>query len=725
MDDAQTAMDVEDVYELSPMQLGMLFQSLLAPESGVFFEQQVIRISAEFHSVAFERAWQMLVDRTPVLRASFHWEGLEKPVQVVHRRVAVPVEYLDWRSVPPAAQSDRLGDYLRVVRRTGFDFATAPLMRIALIDLGGTEFLFVWHFHHILLDGWSGQLVLQELVEQYAALCGGADFTPPQRPPFSDYIAWLQRQDFDKAEAYWRDLLRDFTTPTPLGIGRPPVDGEARSGFEGELVVTLSADQSEALRGFARRNRLTLNTLLQAAWALLLSRYSGETDIVYGTVVSGRPTDLPGVEMMIGLFINTLPMRVATPADAELVSWLKDLQQRQVEASQYQYVSLLQIQRWSALPSGTDLFDTVLIFENFPTAPVARNGETAEAAEPIYLGRTNVPISILVIPGSCLRLKFVFDERRFTAESIERVGAHLRMLLEHFLARPNAQLGSISVLSPDERHRILVEWNATAMVGFEEKSLVALLAEQVWRAPDAVAFYCGEESVTLRSLDDRSSQLASYLINRGIGHGSIVGVCLERSIEAAIAFLAILKARAVYLPLDPSYPPSRLAYMLDDAGATLVLTKDDAASWTSRTLVVDLAAERPVIDGCDAACPMPHPAPDDIAYVIYTSGSTGRPKGVLAQHRQILNRLFWMWQAYPFAPGEVGAVRTALNFVDSFWELLGALLRGVPSVILRERDVRDLRHQTVVCAIVSRDAAQRLPRHWSTPAGATLLVGRW
>lgn len=706
----QPELDIEDIYELSPMQIGMLFQSLLAPESAVFVEQQAMRLTGPIDAGAFERAWQAVIDRTPVLRASFHWGDMEKPAQVIHRRVPLEVERLDWRDLA-GAPTARLADYLRQMRQARFDFAAPPLMRVALARTGDGSTWFIWQFHHILLDGWSGQLLLRELVDQYRAIVSEQPYSPPERAPFSAYIGWLQGQDPQLAEAFWRRELRGFTAPTALGVGRAARAGVA-AGNEGEHVFTISATDSEALREFARARRLTLNTLLQGGWALLLSRYSGDADVMFGSVVSGRPTEIPGVETMVGLFINTLPVRATVNGDEELFGWLLGLQRRQLEANQYQHVSALQLQQWSELPKAVRLFDTVLILENFPTAG-PRGGALDD--EPIYLGRTDVELTVIVVPGDALRVKLLYDQRRFDTETIARIGAHFVTLLRQVPLSAHKPLRELSPLSAEEHRRTVVDWNATATPGYDAVSLMEHLQTQASRTPDAVAFIENGLRATVREVHERSNQLARYLMELGVGDGTVVGVCCDRSIATVVAVLAVLKARAVYLPLDPSYPPERRLLMIEDAGAFLVLARDPKlAAGSVRVLDIDAAcaaAERwPSADG------LPHAAPGDLAYIIYTSGSTGRPKGVAVEHGAILNRLDWMWRRYPFAAGEAGVMRTPLNFVDSLWEILGPLLRGVPTIITPGSVARDPQ------AFVALVASHRVTRLWFVPSFLELLL---
>ena len=710
MSGASPQIDVEDIYELSPMQLGMLFQSLLAPGSGVYVEQQAMRLTNAVPGVLFERAWQAVVDRTPVLRTSFHWGDLEKPVQVVHRTVRVQVEQLDWRNVPSARVEEHLNGYLREVRSRGFVLDRPPLMRLALARTSDTETWFIWHFHHLLLDGWSGQLLMQEFIEEYRAKATGKRYEAPERRPFSAYIEWLQLQDESEAEAFWREQLAGITGPTSIGIGRATAP-ERQVGNEGEYAVALSIEETNALRAFAKGSRLTLNTVVQGAWAILLGRYSGQREVVHGVVVSGRPPELAGVDEMIGLFINSIPVRVALPAEESLIQWLRRAQWQQSETTRYQYVSMLKLQQWIGVPSGTRLCETVVVFENFP---VATTPEAEDLEEPLYLGRTDVAITLVVVPGKTLRMKLLYDDRRFEAQEIGQMASYFAGLLRRIPSLGTARLCNIPLLTPGEREQMLVDWNQTGIAGCDAVSLMWLLEERAARTPDTTAYIEAEERMTLAEVHARSNRLARYLVAQGVEAGTVVGVCSPRSIAAATAFLAVLKCRAVFLPLDPSYPRDRLAYMAADSGAEVLLGVDAGLAPRARALswseAWDGASQQP------AANLGVYAAPGDLAYLIYTSGSTGRPKGVAVEHRAVLNRLHWMWREYPFYPDDVLAMKTALNFVDAFWEMLGGLLGGAPTVIAPPEVVAE------PAAFVDLLARHGVTRLWFVPSFLEMLL---
>jgi hypothetical protein len=355
-----SAHGVEDIYAMTPLQQGLLFHTLLAPESGLYIDQFVLELGGDLDVAALGRAWREVAGRHAILRTSFHWENLGKPLQVVHRETELNVESYDWRAHTPAAREGLLEEFLEADRRRGFDLSAPPLMRLAVARVGEDTHLFVWSFPHIILDGWSAAIVRAEVFALYDALTRGAEPALEPVTPFGAYISWLRRQDLSAAEAFWRDRLKGFTPPAPLAFGpaRTRPTGTDRAGQEVRLAPELTA----ALQSLARRHQLTLSTLLLGAWALLLSRQSGAREVVVGVTVSGRPEALAGVEGIVGNFINTLPVRVRVSSDP-LVGWLKRLQAEQSELHNYEHTPLVEVQRWSEAAAGQPLFETIFVFE--------------------------------------------------------------------------------------------------------------------------------------------------------------------------------------------------------------------------------------------------------------------------------------------------------------------------------------------------------------------------
>ncbi|HEV2704609.1 MAG TPA: amino acid adenylation domain-containing protein, partial [Pyrinomonadaceae bacterium] len=709
--------NLENIYELSPLQQVMLFHTLFAPTSGFYFEQISFTWRGALNLAALKRAWQQVVDHHAVLRTSFYWEDLDKPLQIVRRRATIPFEEQDWRGLTPDVQQRRLKEFLAEERRRGFDLSEAPLMRIACLRTGADHYQFVWSFHHLLLDGWSVQLVTRDVSTCYEALSQNRVAELPPSRPYGDYITWIQQQNLAEAEAFWHASLQGINAPTRLVLERPAAGSNSAEDPYDAREIRVPPSTTAALQSLARAHRLTLNTVVQGAWAVLLSRYAGEEDVIFGEIASGRPASLKGVEAMVGLFINTLPVRVRVAPDASVLAWLGELQARQVEARKYEYVNLVQLQGWSDVPRGTLLFENVVVFENFPMEDSLRAGRDGRSRV-LHFERTNLPLTLTVVPGEEILIRAQYDRGEFDAASIERLLRHLHVLLRGFASDPARRLSELPLLPEAERRQLLYEWNATAKDYDWQQSVAGLFEQQAAQRPHAPAFIAGGEVLTYAELNRRANRLARHLRGLGVGAETVVAVCLERSFEAAVALLAVLKAGGVYCPLDPSYPAERLAYMLADSRARVLVTRAREASalppHEARTVLLD--AHREEIARHDAEDMASHVQLKNLAYLIYTSGSTGRPKGVAVEHATLLNRLYWMWEEYPFAAGEVCCQKTALSFVDALWELLGGLLRGVPTVILPDETVKDPRE------LVRALHDGRVTRLWLVPSLLQMLL---
>ncbi|HEV2782817.1 MAG TPA: non-ribosomal peptide synthase/polyketide synthase [Actinophytocola sp.] len=657
---------VEDVYPLTPLQAGMLFHSLVDTESDAYFNQLTLQVAGVSDPRAFGAAWQRVVDRTPVLRSSLVWDGVDEPLQVVHRRVTVPTAYHDWRDlsdVEREAASRRLVDEDRAA---GMELDRAPLMRLSIARLPDDEVLLVWTSHHVLLDGWSTAQVFAEVCEQYAAIVAGRKPGLVARRPFRDYLRWLREQDQGQAERHWRAVLGDFSSPTPLPYDRQPVEAHRTESSE-SVRLDLPAEESGRLHRVAKRNGLTVNTIVQGAWALLLARYSGEPDVVFGTTVSGRPAELPGVESMIGMFINTVPSRVRVHDGQSTVSWLRALQIEQTESRRFEFASLAQLQTWSGVPGGTNLFDSVVVFENYPLDDPAaqRGGPRVRAGQ--ALDTTNLPLTLSAYLDDRLRFDLAYDPRLFDAATVELMVERLRLLLAGMADDPDRPLWRLPWLSAGERERVLVEWNDTGL-DVPSATFPELFEAQVRQSPHETALVFADIALTFAELNARANRLAHWLIRRGAGPERVVALELPRCAEMVIAIFAVLKAGAVYLPVDPELPADRRAHLRADAAPVVVI--DDPRT------VRDLDGY-PDTDPTDADRIRPLRM-DNGAYVIYTSGSTGKPKGVVVEHRGLTNLLYCHRNGFVADAGGQ-RLRIALSAAFSFdtsWEALVLLADG-------------------------------------------------
>ncbi|MEH1931936.1 condensation domain-containing protein [Nostoc sp.] len=443
--------NVQDIYELSPVQNGILFHSLYAPETGLYLIQFSFTLRGHLDIVAFDRAWQEVTARHTILRTSFYWQEIDKPLQVVHQQVKVPLEQYDWRGIDPVEQEKTLSSFLVSDRQKGFDISQAPLMRLTVIRLAENTYQFVWSKHHLILDGWSGSLLLEEVFQIYKKLSQSQQiFLAPCRP-FKEYIAWLQKQDLSKAEVFWRQMLNGIKAPTPLTYLEIENLSSQEEKYD-EQQIKISAVTTEILQSLARQHQLTLNTLFQGAWAILLSRYSCQNQVVYGCGVSGRPVDLEGVESMVGVFINTLPVCVKFNSEQYLLAFLKELQAQQVKMRQYEYSPLVEIQGWSEVPRGMPLFKSIVVFENYPMTKVLQNNE--EDLELLKLNgfyKTNYPLNVIGYPGSELVIGINYDCQLFDAATITGILQDIEILLQSMANNPHVCLQDLSLLTLNQQ----------------------------------------------------------------------------------------------------------------------------------------------------------------------------------------------------------------------------------------------------------------------------------
>lgn len=615
---------LEDVYPATPMQVGMLFHALHDPRSWAYFEQLCFELRDEVDELAFERAFCEVVARHAALRTVLVWDGMPRPMQVVLAAAPPPSLRVE---LEPGAD---LGAWLKADRTRGFALDTAPLMRLTWLRAGDRRHL-VWSSHHVLFDGWSMPVVLDEALRLYVAGRRGVTLTLPRVTPYREYVAWLAAQDRGAGLTYWREQLGDLREPFQLALPRP----DAAESGRGEHLLRLGGELSARIRTFARGHGLTLNTLLQGAWALLLARNSGRDDVCFGVAVSGRPAAVPGIETMVGLFINTLPLRVRVTGDLDLLDWLAGLQRDQVVAREHHTTPLAEVQRCAGTPPGALLFDTLLVFESYP--------QTMKAVE-LELGRmsafeqTNYDLTAAVMPGDAIEVLLTWPRERFDGGTIERLAEHLRRALMATLELPSPRLRDIEIPTAAERRQMLVEWNDTQRPGHVGIGLHERFAGQVARTPDAVSVVFAGTALTYAELHARANRLAHHLRALGVGPEVRVGLCLERSLAIVVAILAVHAAGAAYVPMEPSYPAERLRFMADDAALQVLLTDSRlTTSWPQAVRRLDLDTLGAVLADMPDQTPPSWTEPESLAYVIYTSGSTGAPKGVAVPHSSAVN----------------------------------------------------------------------------------------
>ncbi|MGE7955442.1 non-ribosomal peptide synthase/polyketide synthase [Pseudomonas sp. NPDC089530] len=679
---------VEDIYPLSPMQQGMLFQSLYGQGSGDYINQ--MRVDVQGLDVGrFQAAWQLALEQHEILRSGFLWQAeLTQPLQVVYKQRQVPLVEYDWQHRPDRAQA--LEQLAEAARIQGFVLEQAPLLSLVVVRTAADSHHLIYTNHHILMDGWSGSQLFGEVLQHYA---GETPRAPLGR--YRDYIAWLQAQDRGLSETFWKDQLAGLEEPTRLARGA--LDGKARNAatapVNGAHRLGLDRAQTEGLKAFAQGRKVTLNTLVQGAWLLLLQRHTGQRTVAFGATVAGRPAELHGIEQQVGLFINTLPV-VATPEPQMPVEqWLQQLQEQNLRLREQEHTPLFEIQRWAGL-GGEALFDSILVFENYPVSEALEQGSPAGlrfgAIE--SLEQTHYPLTVLLAIGETLGLEFNYDPQAFGSEDIEQLGEHFQQLLLALASPAPQRLADLPSLPAVQRQRMLHDWNATARDYPLQRCVHQLIEDQVLGSPDAPALAFGEQQLSYAQLNRRANRLAHRLIAAGVGPDVLVGLAVERSIEMVVGLLAVLKAGGAYVPLDPEYPRDRLAYMLEDSGVKLLLTQAHLQAHLPipaglQSLVLEPGEQW--LEGYGEHNPGIELDGENLAYVIYTSGSTGQPKGAGNRHTALTNRLCWMQEAYGLDARDTVLQKTPFSFDVSVWEFFWPLMTGARLVVAAPGAHRD------------------------------------
>jgi natural product biosynthesis luciferase-like monooxygenase protein len=699
---------IESSYGLTPVQLGMLFSRAHAGGSGVDIEQMIATLREPLDVPSFRRAWETVVALHGALRTRFRWEGLSAPVQEVLASVEVPLVESDLRGLPADEQGRAVTRFLREDRVLGIDLAQAPLFRLHVFRIAEEESRLVWTFPHILLDGGSFPAVVKDVFAAYEALRRGDRPALLGPRPYGDHIAWLEQEIAGKsadASAYFRGLLAGFEAKNQLTSEahevRDAAADERSPRLFGELDQRLPAAETDRLRALAREHGLTLNTFVQAAWSLVVADFSGTRDVVFGVVRACRRSALPEAERMVGLFINTLPLRVSTAGDKPVVQWLRDIRAGYVAQRPFEHTPLQTVQAASEIAKGTSLFDSIIVYNDALMDSVMRAEGGAFARRDFWwIEQTNFPLTLFGYGEAELLLKLGYDRSLVSDAVAQAMLVRAIAALTAFAAQPEQRLGEL-LRVPAEETRALAAWNQTQVDVTElstGRCVHHLFEQQAARTPDAIALVFRGQSLSYRALNERANQVARKLQTLGVGPDVLVGIYVQRSLDMMVGLLAILKAGGAYVPLDPNYPPERIAMMLEDSRAPVIVTEARLAGALPRHTATLLLLDR------DASKAKPSTAPGaanvesgvtskNLAYVIFTSGSTGRPKGVMVEHRNVLNFFAGMDERIGRDAGTWLAV-TSISFDISVLELFWTLARGFRVVIQEEGDKSSLTKRT-------------------------------
>ncbi|MEV0368080.1 amino acid adenylation domain-containing protein, partial [Nocardia fusca] len=687
VDGIERRFPVADVWPLSALQAGMLFHAQIAETSvDVYTGQVVLTLTGRVDAARLRAAAQALVDRYENLRTAFVTDHEGHPVQVVLKDMPVDWTEHDRSSAGTAA------DLIEADRLRRFDLAEPPLLRFTLIRTGADTWQFVVSNHHILLDGWSMPLLMRDLLTLYAVRGDAAAL--PAVHSYRTFLAWVGRQDRGISLEAWRAALAGVEEPTLLV--RPEAGGSEITALSGEYVFELDTAATARMTALATEVGVTANTVLQLAWAVLLGRLTGRDDVLFGATVSGRPPELPGVETMVGLFINTIPVRVRFDQDESVRTVLARVQAEQADLLDHHYVGLADIQGAAGMAT---LFDTLLVFESYPVDAEGIQAQATDIDGMTVAGlagidATHYPLTLVAALGNTLRIRAGYRQDMFDEADMRRIADRLVRMLDGIVADPSAAVGDIDLLDAAERELVLHRWNATERT-IESRLLLDEFAGAVAAYPDRIAVAFEGAELTYAEFAGRVNRLARHLISEGVGPESLVGLALRRSVDLVVAMYAVVTAGGAYVPVDPEHPAERTAYVLETARPVCVLTStSDAGAVPEGTGVPVLAvdtlelsgyADAPITDADRVAALRA----SNTAYVIFTSGSTGRPKGVAVSHAAIVNRLVWMQSEYGLTASDVVLQKTPSTFDVSVWEFFWPLQVGARLVVAKPDGHRD------------------------------------
>ncbi|MEH1820700.1 MAG: amino acid adenylation domain-containing protein [Nostoc sp.] len=687
--------EIEDAYPLSMLQMGMVFHSEYSLERTTYHDIFSYHLQATLDIQILQAAIQLLVNNHAVLRTSFQLTDFSEPLQLVHRNIDVPLEVEDWRHLSTSELEYALNDWLEEEKRQHFDWSIPPLLRFFVHHCNEETFYLAVSFHHAILDGWSVASMLTELFGHYFSLLGEkVDFlNPPPSSLFRDFIA-LERETIatEESQRYWMQKLRDSTITTLPRWHSPEAIRQVN-----EQEVPISAEISEGLQQLAKSTKIPLKSVLLAAHLRVLSLLCGQSDVLTGVVTNGRLEHQDG-ERVLGLFLNTVPFHLKL-SGGTWIDLVQDVFKAEQEWLPHRRYPLAAIQKSLG---GLPLFETAFNFTHFHVYQTALAGKNVQSLGGKFYEETNFPLMIDFNqnPKSLLvALSLKYDTSEFDLEQIKSISGFYARTLQAIVSTPQKRYELHELLSIQERHQLLTEWNNTQTSYPIDQCIHKLFEAQVECTPNAVAVVFENEQLTYHELNAKANQLAHYLRSTKLLHSDslgvksevLVGICVERSLYMIIGLLGILKAGGAYIPLDPSYPQERLAYMLEDSQPTVLLTQQQLLEVipTHKAKVVCLDNNWELIAQHSKQNPNCHLSSDNLAYVIYTSGSTGKPKGAMNTHVGICNRLLWMQDTYQLTATDRVLQKTPFSFDVSVWEFFWPLITGARLIIAQPEGHRD------------------------------------
>jgi tyrocidine synthetase III len=677
--------DIKDIVSLSPMQEGILFHYLKAPDSHQYVIQLSLNVSMELEFSPFEKAWNFIIACNETLRTVFRWEKLKEPVQLVLIRHRLRINFHDFSNKGREEAKLSLSDLRIKDRNYKFNLLEVPF-RITLCKVKENNFEIIISNHHILYDGWSTGIILTEFFGAYNDFSNGIEPLQPQKIRFKEFIRWSKSQDKQKQEEYWKNYLQDFETRIPLPVKQRKDDGFAGVDIKTHRVIAAK-NIEQKMQIFTQKFKLTLSGFFYITWGLLLQRYYNREDVIFGTTVSGRSAKIKGIEDMVGLFINTIPLRVKAEKDEGIIELMHRINADIRQREPFDGTPLVDIKNYAALQNSEQLFDSVMVIENYPLENLLKqinDGSHLDFNSFSIIEGTNYDLTVGVTIGDAIGIDLSYDAGLFEKTAIERLTAHYLNIIENIIDVPNQRVSGLEIVTKDEKKQLLEDFNNTRGQYPDTMTIDRLFEKQCRQTPHQTAIIMEDNQLTYSQLNNSSNRLAMLLKTRGVAPEQITGIVLEPSLEMLIALLGVLKSGAGYLPIDPQSPQERIDYMLSDSNAAILLTTRGIAG--PSTFAKDIV----YLEDCKRLSTVNEEEPRSgepehffnrgrtaaLAYVIYTSGTTGKPKGVLVEHRNVVNLLSWFGRTYQLGGGVRVLQATNFTFDPSVEQIFGTLLHG-------------------------------------------------
>ena len=678
--------NLQDIYRLSPLQEGLYYHWFSSYDKATYLGQKSVRLSFENLVIEnVEKSYQKLIQRHDILRTEFSVKYATEIVQIVRKNVESNFKYIDLTTQALSQKEIQkyIDDYKEEDRQIGFQLNGKSQIRLSVINLSNDTYEFIWSNHHILMDGWCISILVNEFFQILLNLNNNRSITLPEATPYVNYINWLERVDKNRSLKYWEEYLKGYNQKAIIPF---KLKTKTSSNYKpAQEKIEFKDHDLHEIRNFVRANKTTENILIQSIWGYLLSKYNNTNDVVFGTVVSGRPPQIKGVEGMVGLFINTIPVRVNCPEECTIAELIQMQQVNSIQSIEHHYVGLSEVQAQTEL--GPNLMDHILVFENYA---VQENQQIEESKHVKVIQGDNFEqshydFSLQVNPSqNKMTIVFNYNQNMYDRKQVHEITQYFRKTLETFITDSSTKLEDINILSDKQYYELLHTFNNTLSDYEKDKTLLDLFKFQVEKAPDDIALVFKGETLTYKELDECSNQLARYLRNRGIKEGSLVTICLDRSLEMIVGLLGIMKSGGAYVPIDPEYPLHRIEYMLKDSGSSFLITTLDSCSFSQADLDIDfiyLDQDFEEINSVSTDVLDVQVTPSDLAYVIYTSGSTGAPKGAMLEQQSVVNRLLWAQDYYQLDSQDHVLQKTSFSFDVSVWEIFWTLISGARLVL--------------------------------------------